>query len=305
MGPSISRPLSRSIRAMYRVGRRSREAVSASAFGCDRRRGFVGASFREAMRGILVRWTMPAPDYSIVVPAYNEEALLADTLSALATAMAAVVLRGEIVVCDNNSTDATAEIARTAGARVVSEPVNQISRARNTGARAARGRYLVFVDADTLVPPPLLADALEALTSGRACGGGALVAMEPPPSGTAARLLTSWNALSRRSRLAAGSFLFARRDAFEAAGGFSLKVYASEEIWLSRALKRWGASRGLGFPILQTPPVVTSARKADWYSGGVLLGTALLLLICPFIVRSRALCWLWYARPVPPATPAE
>jgi len=247
----------------------------------------------------------PGPAYSIVVPAYNEQALLARTLSALAEAMAGVALSGEVVVCDNNSTDGTAAIARAAGVRVVSEPVNQISRARNTGARAARGRYLVFVDADTLVPPVLLANALEALSSGRVCGGGARIAMEPPPSGTAALLLTCWNAVSRRSRLAAGSFLFARRDAFEASGGFSLKVYASEEIWLSRSLKRWGASRGLGFPILQTPPVVTSSRKADWYSGGALLGAALLLLLCPFIVRSRTLCWLWYARPVGPATPAE
>jgi hypothetical protein len=61
----------------------------------------------------------------------------------------------------------------------------------------------------------------------------------------------------------------------------------------------------MGFPILQTPPVVTSARKADWYSEGALLGAAILLLLCPFIVRSRTLCWLWYARPVGPATPAE
>ena len=44
----------------------------------------------------------------------------------------------EVVVCDNNSTDRTAEIARAAGARVVFEPFNQIARARNTGARGLR-----------------------------------------------------------------------------------------------------------------------------------------------------------------------
>jgi glycosyltransferase involved in cell wall biosynthesis len=246
----------------------------------------------------------PAPDYSIVVPAYNEEAFLGKTLAALAEAMAAVALRGEVVVCDNNSTDATAEIARAAGARVVGEPVNQISRARNAGARAARGRHLVFVDADTLVPPALLTGALAALQSGRACGGGALVAMAPPPSGTAAILLASWNAVSRRRRLAAGSFLFARRDAFEASGGFSLNVYASEEIWLSRDLKRWGASRGMEFPILMAPPVLTSARKAQWYSGGALLATALLVLLCPLALRSRRLCWLWYERPARSRAPS-
>jgi len=238
-----------------------------------------------------------APDYSIVVPAYNEEALLGATLSALADAMGQVSLVGEVVVCDNNSTDGTAALARATGARVVSEPVNHISRARNAGARAARGRYLVFVDADTLVPPPLLDAALAALTSDRTVGGGAAISMHPPPSTVGARMLSLWNAFSRRVRLAAGSFIFVRRDAFEAVGGFSLKVYASEELWLSRAVKRWGAQRGLDFVILASPPVVTSARKTEWYSQGTLLATALLLFFFPFAVRSRALCWLWYRRP--------
>ncbi len=245
----------------------------------------------------------PAPDYSIVVPAYNEEALLPATLMALAEAMGTIALSGEVVVCDNNSTDGTVTAARAAGARVVSEPVNHISRARNAGARAARGRYLVFVDADTLVPPALLSAALEALVSGQVCGGGAAVAMQPPPSGVGGQVLALWNSISRRAVLAAGSFVFVRRDAFEGAGGFSLKVYASEELWLSRAVKRWGAKRGLGFVILEAPPVITSARKAQWYSQGTLLAAALFLFVFPFAVRSRALCWLWYRRPAIPPQP--
>jgi glycosyltransferase involved in cell wall biosynthesis len=238
-----------------------------------------------------------APDYSIVVPAYNEEALLRATLAALAEAMRQIPLRGEVVVCDNNSTDATADIARASGARVVTEAVNHISRARNAGARAARGRYLVFVDADTVVPPALLKGALDALGSGTICGGGATLTMDPAPSGVGLRLLTLWNAFSRRVRLAAGSFIFVRREAFEAVGGFSLKVYASEELWFSRLVKRWGAKRGLAFVILEGPPAITSARKTEWYSQGTLLATALLLFVFPFAVRSKALCWLWYRRP--------
>jgi glycosyltransferase involved in cell wall biosynthesis len=237
------------------------------------------------------------PDYSIVVPAYNEEALLPATLAALAEGMSATALAGEIVVCDNNSSDGTAAVARAAGARVVSEPRNHISRARNAGAQAARGRYLVFVDADTLVPGALLLGALDALESGRICGGGATLTMHPAPSGVGAWLLSLWTAFSRRARLAAGSFIFVRKDAFHAVHGFSLKVYASEELWFSRAVKRWGAKRGLAFVILQGPPAITSARKMEWYSQGTLLATALLLFIFPFAVRSRALCWLWYRRP--------
>ena len=238
----------------------------------------------------------PELDYSIVVPAYDEERLLPETLARLRQAMGGTPLVGEIVVCDNNSTDRTPAIATDAGARVVFESVNQIARARNTGARAARGRYLIFVDADTVVPPALLDRALEALDTGRACGGGAEVIMEGV-DGLSARLVALWNAFSRWRRLAAGSFVFVLREAFDAVGGFPESVYASEEIWLSRSVKGWGHRRGLTFEILQGDPVVTSGRKARWYPAPVLIGVALFITLVPLALRSRRFCWLWYRRP--------
>jgi glycosyltransferase involved in cell wall biosynthesis len=239
------------------------------------------------------------PDYSIVIPAHNEAELLPSTLDGLVLGMRAVPLAGEIVVCDNASTDRTAELARAGGARVVAEPVRQISRARNAGAREARGRFLVFVDADTLVPPGLLRQALAELAEGRACGGGAAVAMEGVSGGVAGRMVRLWNAVSAGRRLAAGSFLFVRRDAFLAAGGFSERVYASEEIWLSREVKRWGRARGLPFVILRDHPVLTSGRKARWYPVPLLVAVGLGFLLFPPLVRSRRYCWLWYSRPAP------
>jgi len=79
---------------------------------------------------------------SVVVPAFNEERLLAATLDSIKAAAQAFDGSGgwELIVCDNNSTDRTAGIAHAAGARVVFEPHNQISRARNRGAAAAAGR---------------------------------------------------------------------------------------------------------------------------------------------------------------------
>jgi glycosyltransferase involved in cell wall biosynthesis len=238
-----------------------------------------------------------APDVSVVVPAYNEEDFLPATLLRLREAVAALPCAAEVVVCDNNSTDATARIAAESGARVVFEPVNQISRARNAGARAARGRYLVFVDADTQASPELLRGTVAALASGAVCGGGSTITMEAHRGGLTRWLVGRWNALSVSRRLAAGSYLFATREAFVAVGGFSENVYASEEIWLARALRRWGRARGLDFVILQDHPVLTSGRKADWYPGVTLLATALLVLLFPFLLRSRRFCWLWYRRP--------
>ena len=83
---------------------------------------------------------MRAVKISIVVPAFNEERLLGESLAQIKSAARAFAPRGwdfELIVCDNNSTDRTAEIARVAGATVVFEPVNQIARARNSGAAAA------------------------------------------------------------------------------------------------------------------------------------------------------------------------
>ena len=78
--------------------------------------------------------------YSIIIPAYNEEKWLSRTLAAVRESMDSLPLPGEVIVVDNNSTDRTDRIARQNNAQVVFEPVNQISRARNSGARAARGR---------------------------------------------------------------------------------------------------------------------------------------------------------------------
>ncbi len=224
------------------------------------------------------------PEYSIVVPAFDEEELLGGTLEALRAAMAQVTRPGEIVVCDNNSRDRTAAVAAASGARVVFEAENQISRARNAGARAAAGRWLVFVDADTRIGGALLARALDALASERVVGGGALVS-SPGARGLLAAAIRVWNRVSRTFKLAAGAFVFVRRDAFEAVGGFSEKVYASEEIWLSSAVRRWGRPRGLDFVVLEGAPIETSGRKTEWYAAWRVLALMLLVGCFPFLVR--------------------
>ena len=242
----------------------------------------------------------PAPAYSVVVPAFNEEALLPATLASIRAAMAAVPLEGEVVVCDNNSTDGTAAAARAAGARVVFEPHNQIARARNTGARAAAGGWLVFVDADSTISAPLLREALDLLASGRVAGGGSVIRMECAGSRAGAAIVRTWNWISRRFQMAAGSFIFVRRDAFEAVGGFPETVYAGEELWFTMAVRRWGKPRGLAFRVLDSHPVGTSGRKMEWFSAWTLAGTMLLFTLCPLLARSRTFCRIWYHRPAAP-----
>ena len=238
------------------------------------------------------------PRYSVVIPAYNEAQELPATVAAIKTAMAAQAAAGELVVVDNNSSDETATVARAHGAdQVVFEPINQIARARNAGAAQSRGQYLIFVDADTRISPALLAESLDKLDSGRFVGGGAVVHFEGPISAIGRFGIGLWERISKLTQIAAGSYLFCRADAFREVGGFDEKLYAGEEVRLSRQLKRWGRRRRLGFRIIQSAPAQTSARKLSWYSGPQILGWVFLMMLFPLAVRWRKLCGFWYRRP--------
>ena len=86
------------------------------------------------------------------------------------------------------------------------------------------------------------------------------------------------------------------REAFDAAGSFSESLYASEETGLSRAVRRWGRSRGRAFVTLDRHPVVTSGRKGEWYPPAMLFAAFLSIVLFPFLLRSRTFCWLWCRR---------
>ena len=234
---------------------------------------------------------------SVVVPAFNEERLLAGSLAAIRGAMRAfdeARWEGELIVCDNNSSDRTAEIARAAGARVVFEPVNQIARARNAGAAQASGDWLLFVDADSYPGLPLFRDLVETIRSGHAIGGGATVAFD-----TADRLvqasLATWNWISRSLKWAAGSFIFCQAAAFRELRGFNETLYASEEIDFSRRLKRLARGHRLDVVILHRHPLCTSDRKARLYTKREYLGFMLkTLLLAGRPLRDRKACYVWY-----------
>lgn len=235
--------------------------------------------------------------YSIIIPAYNEEEWLPKTLRAVRKVMDAVEMPGEIIVVDNNSTDKTARVALEEGAQVVFEPINQISRARNAGARAAKGRYLFFLDADTLLPADLLETALDHLVGGSVCGGGARVSFDHSLNRFDRKLTDLWNRISVNLGVAAGSFIYCLREGFEQIGGFSEAVYASEELWFSRRLKSWGKAKDLEFRVIVDPPVITSNRKSDWFSPLQQSMVLLIMIFFPFAVRFRSLCFFWYDRP--------
>jgi glycosyltransferase involved in cell wall biosynthesis len=113
------------------------------------------------------------PEISIVIPAYNEETTILQTLSSLAANTTAHAV--EIIVVNNNSKDRTEELAIAAGAHCITETIQGITAARNAGLAVAKGKYILDADADTIYPPdwieemtkPLAAHNKVAMTYGR------------------------------------------------------------------------------------------------------------------------------------------
>ena len=213
---------------------------------------------------------------SFVVPAYNEQRLLGRTLQAIHESMRVVAQPYEIVVADDASTDATAEIARANNARVIRVEHRQIAATRNSGARAAKGDRLFFVDADTIINPRTVASALRAMEKG-ALGGGApawfeekeLVPLYFRPLRPLAILVP------KLAGFTGGACMFCTREAFRATGGFDERLYWADEIAFALALKREGR-----FVVLWDR-VSTSARRLRKISGLQLLAGGVRLLFTP------------------------
>jgi len=199
----------------------------------------------------------------------------------------------ELIVCDNNSTDRTAEIARSAGALVVFEPVNQIARARNRGATAATGDWLVFVDADSRPSTGLFDEVTNWISSGRCLAGGATVQLDDC-HWLAKGVNAFWNLFSRSFRLLAGSFIFCETATFRKIGGFSEELFAGEELELSRRLKKLAREEGRQIVILHRHPLATSARKIYLYSFREHFRLMARAAFNRRILTSREACHLWY-----------
>lgn len=195
----------------------------------------------------------------------------------------------EVIVVNDASTDRTAVIARQAGAQVLDVQLRKISAVRNAGARAAKGNIFFFIDADTQITEATLRAALSTVEQG-AVGGGAWVTFGDRV-GLAVHFAINLFSFfyMRLLRWAAGCFIYARREAFEKAGGFDETLYACEEIFLSIALKRQGP-----FVVLRES-VTTSSRKIRMYSAWSIIPlTCRFLIHGPSIFRQRkGLDW-WY-----------
>jgi cellulose synthase/poly-beta-1,6-N-acetylglucosamine synthase-like glycosyltransferase len=176
---------------------------------------------------------------------------------------------------------------------VVFEPHNQIARARNSGAAAATGDWLLFVDADSFPSPGLLRDLRAAMDSGTCLAGGCTLASSGSLGFRAVTRL--WNALSRVTRWAGGWFIFCERGAFIELRGFSEELYAAEDVDMLRRLKRLARQRRKRIVILHRHPLLTSDRRLRLYSWRETAGFLWKFAFRPGrTVRSAADSHQWY-----------
>jgi len=191
---------------------------------------------------------------SVIIPALNEEKNIRTTLEALKP-----IAPYEVVVADGGSTDRTREICQSLGTTVLSSPRGR-GRQMNEGARRASGDVLLFLHADSRLPPTALDDVCTALSDPQYVGGRFDVELDKDRW----MLRVVGRLISLRSRLtkvATGDqAIFVRREVFESIGGYP-DIPLMEDVALSRALKRAGRVACL------RSRVITSARR--WQMEGL------------------------------------
>ena len=212
--------------------------------------------------------------FSVVIPAHNEEQYIGKCLAAVKAAAEAVrPCTTEIIVVANRCTDRTAEIAAQYGAAVLQNDDKCISSIRNTGIRAAKGRIIVTVDADTVIPRGTLQEIRQMLSTGRYIGGGANPKFDRMSPGIlCSTLYVAWNLLPvmlrERAYLSGAVFWFRKAD-FERAGGFDESLVSLEDMDFARRMNRMGCAEGKRWGTLKASRPVTSSRKfdqfGDWY----------------------------------------
>jgi glycosyltransferase involved in cell wall biosynthesis len=199
----------------------------------------------------------------------------------------------EVIVVNNNSSDRTAEVAQAHGAQVVFEAHNQISAARNAGAKVAQGEILAFLDADDHMSPDFLVRIEETMASGEYIGGGASIRWNKRSG-----WVTLFNRLGNCLRQLLGvsnALPFTFREAYEKVGGFDERYYAGEDMKFAVDLKRLGKQLGKKFHVVTDGYVLKSARKFDRYGGMVVMLGFVLFLVNPWLVHSKRACFFWYS----------
>lgn len=215
-------------------------------------------------------------DFSLVIPAYNEENYLPRLLNSVDRARENYVNGPdaiEVIVADNNSTDRTAEVARDRGCRVVPVEKRCIASARNGGAAVASGEVLCFIDADSQVHPDTFNVIHRDFVPEKYVAGATGVTMERMSLGIffAYCMMVPMVWVMKMDTGA----VFCRREDFKMIGGYNEGRLFAEDVQFLMNLRALGKPRGQKFARLTQVKAIASTRKfdihGDWHYFAMLL----------------------------------
>lgn len=201
---------------------------------------------------------------SVVIPAYNEEKFLPETLESIRLAREYFYREFskpiEVIVVNNGSTDGTVEVATRLEARTIDHLERNIAAVRNAGIRAAQFDLVVTVDADNFVPQNAFAEIWRAMQTGRYVGGGVRVSLDGNRTVHRILLFVVERALFYFAGISLGMFFFWKYAA-ERVRGFPEEYLVGEDTAFALALKKFGRNQGLKYSHLNSVRLVTRDRK--------------------------------------------
>lgn len=205
-------------------------------------------------------------DFSIVIPAYNEEAYIAKTLASIRRSILLMPKNRanvEVVVVDHSSTDATRIEAGTADQVLQLPRGGSIGAVRNFGARASKGAVIVFIDADTIVPENFIQTLADCIESGAV--GGAVRGLYRPKRWLIQQYARFWDwYASRASRpMTQGVCQYVRRAEFEEIGGYDEALWFAEDTDFYWRLDEYARQSGKRLAIPTDVFVLPSSRRMD------------------------------------------
>jgi len=192
------------------------------------------------------------PDVSVVIPAYNEEENILDALLSVSSNITKFSV--EIIVVNNNSKDRTEELVRATGVICINETTPGVTAARNAGLAAARGKYILNADSDSIYPPDWIELMITPLDKSRdiaICYGR----FSFIPSGNAARLtyflyenmadILRWGKkkFKEEAMNVYGCSSGFRREQCLAVNGYEHPAGTNEDGWLAVKLREKGFGR--------------------------------------------------------------
>ncbi|MFH1246950.1 MAG: glycosyltransferase [Candidatus Micrarchaeota archaeon] len=204
---------------------------------------------------------MKTPFVSIIIPAFNEEEQLQATVAAVRKSIAFSKLSAEVIIVDNCSEDHTFAIAKKIADKAVQEKIRVIAAVRNTGSHHANGKYFIFLDADTIVPPSLVKEFVNAMQNKNAVVVGCKVM--PHPINFLEKIVFEFFNLILHSSILHGATFSGNavgytKKVFEKLGGFDEQRVASEDHDLSNRASRKGKAI-----FLNNLTVLTSNRRIE------------------------------------------